>query len=137
MWTDGPLELILHIPSRVDPIGIMLAYINGRGVEPLSRMRRAELEAFTIGELCRLRPAAQGAIEVTYAHNWSQYPFSNGHIAYFAPGDISRYAKPMILPAGALYFAGEHCSRLGSGLQGACESAEEAAIQIMNRLSKA
>ena len=62
MWTDGPLELILHIPSRVDPIGIMLDYVN---------------------------------------------------------------------------FAGEHCSRLGSGLQGACESAEEAAIQIMNRLSKA
>ena len=134
MWSDGPLELILHIPSRTDPNGVMLAYVNGLGADRLGKMSDDALKTFAMDELCRMRPAARGSVEVSYIHNWSTYPFSKGHIAHFAPGGVTRYADVMMQPAGALFFAGEHCSRIGSGLEGACESAEDASIKIMDLL---
>jgi monoamine oxidase len=35
-----------------------------------------------------------------------------------------------------MYFSGEHISRVSAGLEGACESAETAAIAILEKLGK-
>jgi monoamine oxidase len=90
-----------------------------------------------VDEVVRLRPAAAGQIDVEYIHNWSTYPFSLGHIAYFAPGDIGRYANIVGQPVGALYFAGEHNCRIHAGIEGACEAAETASIKILEALGTA
>jgi monoamine oxidase len=134
MWTDGPFEFFAHTPSMTRPAGVLRAYVNGRGVEPLNRMTTAELSEHAIAELTRLRPAAAGLVRVGHIHNWSTYPFSKGHIAYFRPGDIERYADLIGKPVGAMYFAGEHNCRVNAGLEGACESAENAAIAILEAL---
>jgi monoamine oxidase len=134
MWTDGPFEFFAHIPSTMDPNGVFLASINGRGVEPLNRLSARELGARALAELVRLRPAAAGQVEVAHIHNWATYPFSKGHVAYFAPGDIARYADAVGQPVGRLYFAGEHLSRVHAGIEGACETAENAVLQILDVL---
>ncbi len=134
MWTDGPFELFAHLPSTMDPKGVLLASINGKGVEPLNRLSPAELGARAVAELVRLRPAAKGQVEVAHIHNWSTYPFSKGHVAYFGPGDLAPYADVIGQPVGRLYFAGEHLSRVHAGIEGACESAENAVVQILDVL---
>ena len=134
MWSDGPLEMILHIPSRTEANGVMLAYVNGQGAERLSSMSETTVRELTLRELTRMRPAAKDAVDVTAVHSWSRYPHNKGHIAYFAPGDIARFAAVMMQPVGALFFAGEHCSRTSTGVEGACESAENAAVQILQTL---
>jgi monoamine oxidase len=134
LWTDSSIEFVPHIPSRTDPHGTLLAYINGSTVEALDRLKPDAIGAQVVAELSRIRPAAAGQIEVSYIHNWSTYPFSKGHIAYFAPGDIGRYADIVGQPVGALHFAGEHLCRVHAGVEGACESAENAVITILEKL---
>jgi monoamine oxidase len=137
MWTDSPVQFIAHIPSRVDPRGILVAFCHGRAMDGLNRLTPAALGRKVVDELERLRPAAKGQIDVEYIHNWSTYPFSKGHIAYFAPGDIGRFADIVGQPVGALYFAGEHNCRIHAGIEGACEAAENAGIAILEKLNKA
>jgi monoamine oxidase len=134
MWTDGPFEFFGHLPSTLDPKGVLLASINGRGVEPLNKFTPKELGARALAELVRLRPAAAAQVEVAHIHNWSTYPFAKGHVAYFGPGDLAPYADVIGQPVGRLYFAGEHLSRVHAGIEGACETAENAVIQILDVL---
>jgi monoamine oxidase len=136
MWTDGPLEFVAHTPSITSPDGTLRAYINGRGVEPWNRLSDAELRAKAVSELVRLRPAAAGVVKVGYVQNWSTYPFSKGHIAYFLPGDIERYADVVGRPIGAMYFAGEHNCRISAGIEGACEAAENAVVGALETLGR-
>jgi monoamine oxidase len=133
-WTDGPFELIVHSPSTLDPKGVLLAYINGSGADALNRLPPAVLGQRFIAELERLRPAAKGQVALSGVHNWSTYPFNKGHIAYFAPGDIGRFGDIVGQPVGALSFAGEHLCRIHAGIEGACETAETAALQILDAL---
>ena len=135
MWTDGPFEFFAHTPSRTDPHGVLRAYVNGRAIEPLNRMSTAEVSRRALAELVRLRPAAAGVVSVSRIHNWSTYPFSRGHVAYFTPGDIGRYARLLGQPVGAMYFAGEHNCRVQAGIEGACEAAENSVVQILETLA--
>jgi monoamine oxidase len=137
MWTDNPVQFIAHLPSRVDPQGVLLAFCHGRALDALNRLSPAALGRTVIDEIVRLRPAAAGQLELEYIHNWSTYPFSRGHIAYFAPGDIARYAHVVGEPVGALYFAGEHNCRIHAGIEGACEAAENASIRLLEALGAA
>jgi monoamine oxidase len=134
MWTDGPFEIFFHQPSRVDPIGTMYASTNGAAVEKLNRLTPDALRKAVVDELVRLRPAAAGQVEAGYIHNWSTYPFSKGHIAYFAPCDLTRYGSIVGQAVGRLHFAGEHLSRIQAGIEGACESAESAVFNILEKL---
>ena len=136
MWTDGPFEFLAHTPSRTDPKGVLRFYVNGQAVAPLNAMSQQELSDKAIAELVRLRPAAAGLVRVSHIHNWSTYPFSKGHVAYFLPGDIERYANLLGQPVGAMYFAGEHNCVISAGIEGACEAAENAAIAILEKLGK-
>jgi monoamine oxidase len=134
MWTDGPFEFFGHLPSTMDPKGVLLASVNGKGVDPLNKLTPKEIGAKALAELIRLRPAAAGLVEVEHVHNWSTYPFSKGHVAYFGPGDLAPYGDIIGQPVGRLYFAGEHLSRVHAGIEGACESAEMAVLQILDVL---
>jgi monoamine oxidase len=137
MWTDGPFEFFAHTPSRTNPDGVLRAYVNGRAIEPLNKLSPKELGEKAVAELVKLRPAAAGVVSPGRIMNWSTYPFSKGHIAYAQPGDIERYGDILGRPFGAMYFAGEHNSRVYAGLEGACEAAETAAIAILEKLGKA
>jgi monoamine oxidase len=136
MWTDGPMEFFAHTPSRTDPNGVLRCYINGAGVENLNRMTNAQLGAAAVAELVRLRPAARGLVKPGRIMNWSTYPYTKGHIAYFQPGDIAKYAGLVGQPVGAMYFAGEHNCRVTAGLEGACEAGETAAIAVLETLGR-
>ena len=136
MWTDGPFHFFAHTPSWTEPVGVLRAFVNGPAVQPLSQLAPSELHRRAVAELVRLRPAARGVVSVAGVMNWSTYPYSKGHVAYFMPGDISRYADVVGRPIGAMFFAGEHLSRVNAGLEGACESAETAAIGVLERLGK-
>jgi monoamine oxidase len=134
MWTNNAVQFVGHFPSRVDPKGLLVTFTHGRALEAMNGLSPAAFGRAVVDEVVRLRPAAAGQIEAQYVHNWSTYPFSLGHIAYFAPGDIGRYADIVGQPVGALYFAGEHNCRIHAGIEGACEAAENAAIKILEAL---
>ena len=137
MWTDGTVQFVAHIPSRIDPRGVLVAYCHGRASEQMNRLSPAAVGRKVIDDIVRLRPAAAGQLSVDLINNWSTYPFSRGHVAYFAPGDIGRYADIVGQPVGALYFAGEHNCRVHAGVEGACEAAENAVVALLETLGRA
>jgi monoamine oxidase len=137
LWSDGVLESVIHLPSATAPHGILVAYVNGAGTDRLNPMTHEAIGALALTELGRLRPASVGQVSVARVHNWSTYPFSRGHVAYYAPGDIGRYAGIVGEPVGALHFAGEHCGKIHAGMEAACESAEAAVLQVLGELDGA
>ncbi len=132
-WTDGPIELVLHTWSATKPDGLLYAHFKG-GTPQFRGMDDREIGAFVVRELARIRPASLGKVRFTHLHNWQRYPFALGHKAFFKPGQVQRYFLRMIAPAGNLFFAGEHCAREQLGVEGACESAEAAVVQVRERL---
>ena len=137
LWSNSPIKQVLHVPSKTMPNGLLLAYVNGSATEAVERLPAAEVGRFVVGELERIRPAAKGAVKPLYVHDWSRYRFTKGHIAYYAPGDIARYAGVIGEPVGALYFAGEHCGKVHAGIEAACESAEATVLRLLDDLDKA
>ena len=85
-----------------------------------------------------LRPAAKGQLELIGMHSWGADPYAGGAWAYFRPGEVTRFAAVLGQPHGRLHFCGEHLATASRGMEGAMESAEEAAAEILeNRLKAA
>lgn len=134
MWTDGPMERVFHLPSESEPHGILGAFFSGDGATSLQGMSTQAMGQYVLDTLARIRPASAGQLTVSHVHNWGTYPCALGHMASYAPGDIGRYEKVLHQPAGALHFAGDHLGRIHVGLEAACESAETAVMQVLERL---
>lgn len=136
LWSDGPIERVLRMPAKDGGHGNLVAFINGEATDALDRLSTAEVGAFVLKELARLRPSTIGAVRVSHVHNWTTQPFARGHIASFAPGGIGRYMHLLSQPVGSLYFAGEHCGRLHAGMEAACESGEAAVMRLLEDIDK-
>jgi monoamine oxidase len=50
------------------------------------------------------------------------------------PGQFAALHRHVVAPDGRIYFAGEHCSRSHSWMQGALDSAEEAVNAMAARV---
>lgn len=137
LWSDGPLERVFHVPRADLPHGQLIVFVNGPGADALGGRSPEELCRWAERELARVRPATAGAVSAVGAFDWAAQPFQRGHIASFAPGQVGRFAALLPQPVEALYFAGEHCGRLFPGLEGACESAENAVLRLLDDLDKA
>ena len=85
-----------------------------------------------VDELARLRPASKGLVEGVALHSWAMEPMNAGDWAYFHPGQISAFARDMAAPAGRLHFCGEHTATGNRGIEGALESSERAAMEILS-----
>ena len=136
LWSDGPIERVLRLPSRDGSPGNLLAFINGEATDALDKLPNAQAGELVLKELARLRPSTVGAVRVTHVHNWTTQPFNLGHVASFGPGGIGRYAALLDQPVGSLYFGGEHCGKLHAGLEAACESAENAVMRLLEDIDK-
>ena len=109
-------------------------YKSGAAAVPYRAMAPAQLMKVATRELHEARPSTVGRIEATFAVNWSTSPWTLGHLASRGPGDISRHGNDFATPHGNIHFAGEHSSVMMLGMEGALESGERAAIDILKEL---
>lgn len=133
MWTDSPLERIFANRDKDgSPTGIFRAWINGAGTNPWAGKNASESSRQFLSEFERIRPAASGTLKVLGTADWTTAnPRSGGAYMHWAPGQISQWAGKMGTPAGRLSFAGEHLSYLHTGMEGAMESGENAALALL------
>ncbi|MEE4184389.1 MAG: NAD(P)/FAD-dependent oxidoreductase [Gammaproteobacteria bacterium] len=132
LWTDSELGLVLHI---ADPgsLGYLWLAISGTGSQALLNLPEAEVFERLTAALIAARPSLEGRIKPMTTQNWSKYPWNQGHVAYRAPGQITEFGAVLTQPHGRIHFAGEHTAVLNSGMEGAMESGERAAIEIITR----
>ena len=81
--------------------------------------------------LAKIRPASKGKLEVVGYHSWGRTPYIGGCGANYSAGHIRSYAEALLEPEGRIAFAGEHTRRFEQGMEGAMESGDRAAIDIL------
>lgn len=133
MWTDGPLERVFARPNAENtPSGIFRIWVNGTGAEALDKMNDSDLMRFVQDQMAVLRPASKGHIKPLRIIRWTNSnPLSGGAYMHWAPGQASAWAAQMSTRAGRLSFAGEHLSLVYTGMEGAMESGENAALNLL------
>ena len=131
VYSDGPLERVFAVPSKDGTVRHLRVWVNGYAADRLDQIPAAELDAFVLRELARMRPASAGKVAVRAKFSWGAEPYTLGHKHVFLPGQVRRFAKVMGDPWQRLYFAGEHLRRAEFGLEAAAESADRAAVTIL------
>jgi len=79
----------------------------------------------------RLRPAAKGQLEVVEYKSWYRDPFSAGDWAVWKPGQVTAFAQDIAKSHGRIHFCGEHTAVANRGMEGAMESGERVALEVL------
>jgi len=134
MWTDAPFDRLNLLYDEAGRPACYLAYVNGLEAGALDRMAPADADAAVRREIERLRPAAKGALRALRVHSNQNDPFIGGSYAYWHPGQPSRMPGEIAKPWGRIHFAGEHTALTNRGMEGAMESGERAALEVLGAL---
>jgi len=135
MWTDSAFDRLNLLPEEdSDAPACYLAYVNGLQAARLDRLGLEGAERLVRSEIERLRPAAKGALRPLRVHSNQRDPFIGGSYAYWQPGQPLTLPDHMGEPHGHIHFAGEHLARVNRGMEGAMESGESAAFEVLDSL---
>lgn len=137
MWTDGPAGFV--VPNRNDDspgeINSLTAWGRGFLARYLDRMGPDSAKATVIGAIEELRPAAKGQLEALYVKSWELDEFAGGaDFMVWGPGQITEFFGELWAPHGRVHFCGEHTAMLERGMEGAMESGERAAFEVLEQI---
>jgi monoamine oxidase len=133
LFTDTRAGMLAAARNRDDPTEVtsLTAWITGDNAAALDRLPAADAARAVVAAIETLRPAAKGQLEPIGMHSWGNDAYAGGAWAYFRPGEVTRFAPVLGLPHVRLHFCGEHLATTSRGMEGAMESAEEAAAAIL------
>jgi monoamine oxidase len=133
LFTDSGAGMIAAVRGGSDAseITTLTAWVMGREAARLDALDDAAAGRAVIDEIERIRPAARGQLELLGAKSWGNDPYARGAWAYFRPGEIRRFASVMGRAHGRIHFCGEHLALSCRGMEGAMESGERAADEIL------
>ena len=131
LWSDGEAGRAYDWST---PSGrYVWSLFAGVANRPLRRLDDAAAMRHATRVLIAARPSMKGRVAAFGAMNWSRHPWSRGTFAYRSPGQIARYGNVAAEPHDNIHFAGEHTAVLMQGMEGAMESGERAALEILAR----
>ncbi|RPI58549.1 MAG: FAD-dependent oxidoreductase, partial [Lysobacterales bacterium] len=134
LFTDTRAGMLAAARNRDDPTEVtsLTAWITGENAAALDRLPSPpDAGRAVIAAIETLRPAAKGQLEFIGMHSWGADAYAGGAWAYFRPGEVTRFAPVLGRAHGRLHFCGEHLATASRGMEGAMESAEEAAAAIL------
>lgn len=133
MWTDGIAGNLM--PQRFgatrEEITGFIAQARGGLANRWDAMGRDAVFAAVTGAIEAMRPATKGKLRAAEFFSWKNEGFNKGDWAYFGPGHIAHLVNHMAKPAGRIHFCGEHTATGARGLEGALESAERVALEVL------
>lgn len=131
MWTNSVIERVFALASADTSVAIFWGLINGNNALAFDKLSRADQEQTILSEMARIRPACTGKLTVHKIHSWTAYPHNKGVWAYWKPGQITKFGEVYRSTHQNIHFAGEHTSTFAAGIEGAFESGERAAFEIL------
>lgn len=134
-WTNGPLGRLFLQPATGDGPSNLTVWINGDDCDALATMPKQAVGEKVRHEVETLLPEARGLLSVAAVVRWANDPLAGGSWAVWSPGQIKRYFAALQTPQGRLFFAGEHTARANPGMEGAMESGERAALEVLRELA--
>lgn len=134
LYTDSLPGMVAAVRSGTDPATIthLTAWVMGNHARQIDALEPAEAGRRVVAAIERIRPAARGQLELIGLQSWGADPYAAGAWAYFRPGQIRRFAAAMGRRHRNVHFCGEHLALASRGMEGAMESAEQAAAAILD-----
>ena len=133
LTTDSPIVITWLATSHLEgENGIITAYTGGGPGARLAALSNEERIQLAIGEIEKVFPRSSDLIEHTATVAWPNDPFTRGSYMALAPGQVTAYWHTLFEPAGRLFFAGEHASPIQGYMEGAVESGQRAAANIIS-----
>lgn len=134
-WTDGSLgRLFLSPASSGDAPHNLTVWINGEHCERFSGRSHEEISAIVRREIEAVLPETKGLLEPAAVVDWGNDIYAGGSWAVWRPGQLGAYFMALQTATGRVHFAGEHTGRANPGMEGAMESGERAALEVLREL---
>ncbi len=132
MWTDGELERIAVRTKRnkIDPDALVV-FINGPESLKFRLMTDEEVFRYCQIKLAQLRPSMKEALEPILIQSCERDIHGAGDWVYWQPGQVTKFGNHMRSRHGNIHFCGEHTAIMERGMEGAFESGERAALEII------
>ena len=134
MWTDGMFTLIRQQIESDGKRELVSALAFGRKAAEVDRLSPSDRGRLAIDFIEKIRPSTRGKLEFIGAHSWALDSTVGGCSYSLKPGVGYLWVKAMAKPFGRLHFAGEHTRRLEVGMEAAMESADRAALEVLQAL---
>jgi len=132
MATDAPIVYTWHATSHFEhERGIITAYTGGDNARKLSALSDDERIKLAVNEIEKIFPGSSDLIENTATVAWPNETYTRGSYMALAPGQVTAHWKTLSEPAGRLFFAGEHATPIQGFMEGAVESGQRVAQQII------
>lgn len=129
--TDQPAEIwdcAYDLPGRR---GMLAATVGGTLGNTLGSMSREQAIAAGADLVARTFPAMRAGFEKGSVYRWAVDPWSRGAFAVFLPGQMTAMMPEIPRAEGRIHFAGEHTSPWMGWMEGALESGERAAREVL------
>lgn len=131
--TDTPLGYTWHATSHIEAErGILTIYTGGAPGAKFAALSDEERIRLAVAEIEKLFPGSSVLVECTATVAWPNEPYTRGSYAALAPGEVTAHWKTLFEPAGRLLFAGEHATPIQGFMEGAVESGQRAAANIIS-----
>lgn len=132
LHTDLPIVLTWDATSHLEgEHGILTAYTGGGPGAALSNLSDEERIQTAVTIIEDVFPGSSNLIETTRTIAWINEPYTRCSYMAFAPNQVTAHWQTLFSPAGRLYFAGEHATVLQGFMEGAVESGQRAARNII------
>lgn len=132
LWSDAPFErfVVLNRGENDSPSSA-IAFINGNEAYRYDFMTDDEAVRYTMQELVKVRPSLEGALEPLLVQSCHRNVHGAGDWVFWRPGQVQRFAPHVRESHGNVHFAGEHTALMERGMEGAFESGERAALDVL------
>ncbi len=136
MWTNGIAGNVMAQPFGEKPTDVtsFTCWHRGFMADMIDRMPEADAKKAIIADIEATRPSAKGKLEVRGFKSWGADPFSCGDWAIWQPGQVRDFIQHVAKPHGNVHFCGEHTALSNRGMEGAMESGERAAQEVLQAL---
>ncbi len=133
IWSDDPILGRVFVLGEDPPM--LKVWTNGSGADLVDAMDPETVGAAMIAKIEKARPSATGKLKFLRFVSWQHNRFARGVYHHIGTGQGAALAETVAFQADRIHFAGEHMARVASGMEGALESGERAALRALAGLS--
>jgi monoamine oxidase len=133
---DLPIELVTEYPlfpikDQEGPRAVLESHLRGPSALKVASWSQPAQIAFAVDNFEKLYPGFREAAEGGVTVDWASDPWAGGGYAWWKPGQLTDWMPELARREGRLHFAGEHTSALGRTMEGALESGNRAAREVL------
>ena len=132
-FTDGTSDFIFaaSLGQESSNEGILCSYAIGDKADDLAAKGTEDLSALITADLTKLFPGEDTKPIAVFRYAWQEDKYTEGAYAFYRPGQWFPIREALQEKHISVYFAGEHIAEEQGFMDGAVDSGQDAAEEIM------